>query len=62
MKSKSPALFWYSLGLALFAIGLFGVSQEMSLGDPTGWIGKIAQYIGGIYFLIMVIMVWKSSH
>jgi PAS domain S-box-containing protein len=56
MKSKSPALFWYSLGLALFAIGLFGVSQESSLGDPIGWIGKVAQYIGGIYFLIAVIM------
>ncbi|HKM60293.1 MAG TPA: PAS domain S-box protein, partial [Candidatus Bathyarchaeia archaeon] len=55
LKSKFPALFWYSLGLALFAIGLLGVSFEKSLGDPIGWIGKIAQYVGGLYFLIAVI-------
>jgi PAS domain S-box-containing protein len=61
MKSKSHTLFLYYLGLALFAIGLFGVGQETSLGDPIGWIGKIAQYTGGVYFLIMVIMVWKSG-
>ena len=61
VKSKSPALIWYSLGLVLFAIGLFGVSFEKSLGDPIGWVGKIAQYVGGLYFLIAVIKAGKTE-
>jgi PAS domain S-box-containing protein len=55
VKSKSAVLLWYSAGLALFAIGLFSVALEKSIGDPLGWTGKIAQYAGGIFFIIAVI-------
>ncbi len=60
LKSKSSFLLWYSMGLALFAIGLFGVSLEKSLGDPIGWAGKIAQYVGGLYFIVAVYKVVRT--
>jgi PAS domain S-box-containing protein len=51
----SSVRYWYASGLALFAVGLLGVSLEKDLGDPLGWVGKIAQYVGGLFFLVAVI-------
>jgi PAS domain S-box-containing protein len=61
MRTKSSVLYFCSIALALFAVGLFAVSLETSLGDPLGWIGKIAQYIGAIFFLIAVVQTNKQK-
>ena len=51
-KSKSDFLYWYSLALALIAVGLTSVFLQKAVGSPFGWAGRYAQYLGSIYFLI----------
>jgi PAS domain S-box-containing protein len=47
---------WYGLGLGLIAVGLFGVSTQMGVGDPLNWVGRISQYLGAVYILIAVLL------
>lgn len=51
-ESASPFVHWYSLGLLLSAIGLFGVMIEPVHGDLLSWTGRAAQFLGGAYMLI----------
>jgi len=51
-QSKSETLYWYSLALILFAIGEFCGVFQMQIGDFYSSVGRIALYIGGIYFLV----------
>ncbi len=46
---------WYSVGLALFAIGLTGVFFQHAVGNLLGWVGRGAQYAGAIYLLVAVL-------
>jgi len=50
-KSQDTFYYWYSLGLVLFALGTLFISQG-ELESRVAWLGRISQYIGGIYFLI----------
>ncbi len=52
LHSKSEPLYWYSLALVLFGIGEFSSIFEMQNGDIYAWVGRLAEYIGGLYFLI----------
>ena len=47
---------WYALSLMMIAIGLFGVLVTNHVGSPLGWSGRAAQYIGGIYMLVAVLV------
>ena len=55
LQSKSPVLYWYSLALGLFAIGFLSLTLQVQAGDSYSWISKVAQYAGGIYFIIAVL-------
>jgi hypothetical protein len=53
-KLRTAFLFYYSLGLILFAFGII----FMSLGAVESrivWLGRASHYIGGIYFLVTVL-------
>lgn len=50
-QSKSGTLYWYFMALALTAIGLVSVFFGRVPGDPISWTGRIAQFLGGVYFL-----------
>ena len=54
--------YWYSLALALIAVGLFGVMMEPSHGSPLSWTGRAAQFLGGTYMLIAAIASVRESH
>jgi len=54
-RSKSDSLYWYSLALALIAIGLSAVFLQKAVGSPIGWAGRCAQYAGGMYLVIAVL-------
>jgi hypothetical protein len=54
LKTHFVFYYWYSLGLVLFALGVFFLSQG-SLGSPVVWLGRVSQYLGGIYFLVAVL-------
>ncbi len=43
---------WYGLGLVLIATGLLAVLLIDHVGSPLGWVGRGAQYLGGLYILI----------
>jgi PAS domain S-box-containing protein len=60
-QSKSKVLYWYSLGLALFAIGLFGVVFQAKNADLSSWIGRLAQYTGGFYLIIALLSLRKGE-
>ena len=53
---------WYGLGLGLIAVGLFGVSLQMGIGDPLNWMGRISQYLGAVYILIAIILSIRETH
>lgn len=54
-EKKADFLYWYSLSLTLFAVGLFAVFLQRGVGEPLGWTGRTAQYLGGIFLLISVL-------
>jgi PAS domain S-box-containing protein len=47
---------WYALSLMMIAIGLFGVLIISHVGSPLGWSGRAAQYVGGIYMIVAVLV------
>jgi PAS domain S-box-containing protein len=61
-KKHEDFFFWYSIGMALIGLGLFAVHFPSVLGSPLGWIGRSAQYIGGVYLLIAFISLNISAH
>ena len=51
-------LYWYATALLLVATGLGCVFLQTSVGSPIGWIGRMAQYLSGLY---LVMAVWRSA-
>lgn len=52
---------WYALALLLIAVGLFGVMIQSSVGSPVGWVGRIAQYLGGVYLLVAAVVGMRET-
>lgn len=53
-ESKSEIVYWYSLALALIALGLFSWLLARNSASPVMWAGRFAIYLGGAYFLVSV--------
>jgi PAS domain S-box-containing protein len=54
--SRSRFLQWYWMALALMATGLLCVFAQKSVGSDVGWLGRAAQYVGGGYLLVAVLV------
>ena len=54
-KWKSDFLYWYSLCLSMIAIGLFAFFVQTSVGCPIGWLGRSANYVGGIFAFVAIL-------
>ncbi|NLF87779.1 hypothetical protein GX563_03035 [Candidatus Bathyarchaeota archaeon] len=50
-----PVLFWSSIGLVSFVFGLVGITLFVQFNDLINWVGRVAQYLGGVYFLVAVL-------
>ncbi|MCX6659521.1 MAG: hypothetical protein NTX81_03980 [Candidatus Bathyarchaeota archaeon] len=61
-ENGSDILYWYSLALMLTAVGLLAVYLQRAVGSPIGWIGRIAQYFGAVYFLVSVYSASKEMN
>jgi hypothetical protein len=59
-KSRTDVLYWYSLGLMLFAFGLFFVSQG-AVDSRIAWLGRVSQYASNVYFLVAVLSAYKQA-
>jgi PAS domain S-box-containing protein len=57
----SPFLSWYRLALLLFAVGLFGVMAQLYMSSIINWLGRTAQWLGGIYLLLASIAALRDS-
>ncbi len=57
---KAESFFWYSLGLLLTGVGLFTIPLGEA-GSPIAWLGRSAQYIGGMFFLVSVVVTWREA-
>jgi PAS domain S-box-containing protein len=60
-KRKTDFLYWYSLCLAMLAIGLFAFFVQKSVGSPIGWLGRSANYFGGIFALVAVLWALRDA-
>ncbi len=60
-KRRMAFLYWYGLALLLIATGLAAVLMQTAVGSPIGWVGRIAQYVGGIYLLAAVIVTVRQA-
>ena len=54
-------LYWYSLGLALFAVNTFGALLQPALGSPMGWVARGSLYLAGIYFFVAVVSALRGA-
>lgn len=54
-KAKSQILYWYCLGLILFALALIAGVLTWQLGDVMNWASRISFYLSNIYFLFAVL-------
>jgi PAS domain S-box-containing protein len=58
---KSNFLYWYSLSLAMLAIGLFAFFVQRTVGSPIGWFGRTANYLGGLLALIAIFTAMRDA-
>ncbi len=61
LKSKSDALYWFTLALVLEAIGTFGVTLQIRFSDIVVWTGRLGIYFATVYFLIALLSSRKNS-
>jgi len=57
MESKKAVLYWLSLALALYAIGVATIASIETLNTSLNWLGRVAQYTGSIFFVFAVLPV-----
>ena len=62
LKSKSSVLYWYTLALAMEAIGLYGATFQVRFSDIVVWTGRVGVYIAFIYFLIALLNSSRSKN
>jgi PAS domain S-box-containing protein len=60
-RSRSDFIYWYSLGLGMFSIGILGILIQPSLGSILGWTGRSAQFLSGAYFVIAAIVIVREA-
>ena len=60
-RNGEQFLFLYAGALALTAINLVGSFIQHSVGSPVGWTGRVAQYLGGIYFLVALLSAKRQA-
>ena len=59
--ARAPFTSWYALALLLLAVGLFGVMIQLSLGCVVNWLGRTAQWLGGLYLLLAAVAASRQS-
>jgi PAS domain S-box-containing protein len=60
-RSRQLFILIYSIALSLMGIGLLGVWFQKAVGSPMGWAGRSSQYVGAVYFLASVVLVYRKG-
>ncbi|HMK35761.1 MAG TPA: PAS domain S-box protein [Desulfomonilaceae bacterium] len=61
IRRNSDFTYWYSLCLAMTAMGLFAFFIQKSVGCPIGWLGRSANYVGAIFALGAILGAWRDA-
>jgi PAS domain S-box-containing protein len=61
-RSPSAFAYWYSLGLGLIAVGVFGIMIETVHGGVLSWAGRAPQFLSGVYLLAAAIASARETH
>jgi PAS domain S-box-containing protein len=61
VKSKAAFLYWYCVSLNMIAIGLLAAFILKFAGSPISWLGRSAQYIGGVFALTAITSALRSA-
>ena len=62
LRTRERFLYWYAGALSLTAIGLAAFLVQRAVGSPVGWVGRLAQYVGGAYFGVALLVAVRSAH
>jgi len=60
-RQPSTFLYWYGLGLTLLAVGLAGFTLQAVHGGLLGWMGRVAQGIGGGYLFVAALTAVRET-
>jgi PAS domain S-box-containing protein len=55
LRSRSPVLYWYSLGLISFGVSLIGIIFTVKIGESVNWCGRLGLYVSGLFFILAVL-------
>jgi len=61
-RSRADFTYWFSIALAIIALGLIVVFFQKVVGSPIGWVGRAAQYMGCVYLIIGVVAAYRVSN
>jgi PAS domain S-box-containing protein len=61
LRLKSGLLFWYALALLLTGLGLVGFLMQTKTGSPLNWMGRSAEILGGLYFLMAALVTFREA-
>jgi PAS domain S-box-containing protein len=61
-RTKARALYWYSLALALFALDTVVSYNSAQLGDLLQWMGRISDYVGGVFFIFALLSLRQQAY
>jgi PAS domain S-box-containing protein len=59
--ARTPFTSWYALAMLLLAVGLFGIMIQLSFGSVVNWLGRTAQWLGGLYLLLAAFAALRES-
>ena len=60
-EARTPFTSWYALAMLLLAVGLFGIMIQLSFGSVVNWLGRTAQWLGGLYLLFAAVAALRES-
>ena len=60
-RTRVRFFLYYADALFLMAIGLGSVLLGRDVGGILGWIGRLSQYAGSIYFIVALISGWRET-
>jgi PAS domain S-box-containing protein len=60
-EARTPFTSWYALAMLLLAVGLFGIMIQLSFGSVVNWLGRTAQWLGGLYLLLAAVAALRES-
>jgi PAS domain S-box-containing protein len=61
-RKREEFHFWFSIGLALIALGLVAVIFSDVPGSLVSWLGRTAQYLGAVYILFaFMVLKWSAQ-